>query len=66
MKMKEKNVLQFYVLCNRLKNLIRSGWIDWNVQRDRIESVAEHIYGTQMLAIAMYSEFNYDLDLSKV
>ncbi len=64
--MKERNVLQFYVLCNKLKNLIRSGWIDWNVQRERIESVAEHIYSTQMLAIAMYSEFNYDLDLTKV
>lgn len=64
--MKEKNVLQFYVLCNRLKNLIRSGWMDWNVKKERLESVAEHIYSTQMLAIAMYSEFNYDLDLAKV
>ncbi len=64
--MKEKNVLQFYVLCNKLKNLIRSGWVDWNVQKERLESVAEHIYSTQMLAIAMYSEFDYDLDLSKV
>lgn len=64
--MKEKNVLQFYVLCNRLKHLIRSGWIAWNVKKDRVESVAEHIYSTQMLAIAMYSEFNYDIDLAKV
>ncbi|HPX32744.1 MAG TPA: HD domain-containing protein [Erysipelotrichaceae bacterium] len=64
--MKEKNVLQFYVLCNRLKHLIRSGWIAWNVKKDRVESVAEHIYSTQMLAIAMYSEFNYDIDLTKV
>ena len=64
--MKEKNVLQFYVLCNRLKNLIRSGWLDWNVQAERVESVAEHIYSAQMLAIAMYSEFDYELDLSKV
>ncbi|MGI6509334.1 MAG: HD domain-containing protein [Erysipelotrichaceae bacterium] len=64
--MKEKNVLQFYVLCNKLKNLIRSGWVDWNVKKERLESVAEHIYSTQMLAIAMYSEFDYDLDLSKV
>lgn len=64
--MKEKNVLQFYVLCNRLKHLIRSGWIAWNVKKERVESVAEHIYSTQMLAIAMYSEFNYDIDLEKV
>lgn len=63
---KPKNVVNFYVLCNKLKNLIRTGWKDWHVDKDRLESVAEHIYGTQMLAIAMYSEYNYDLDILKV
>ena len=62
----EKNVIEFYVLCNKLKNVIRTGWKNWNVKRDRIESVAEHIYGAQMLAIAMWSEFKYDIDLKKV
>ena len=61
-----KNVLDFYVLCNKLKNVIRTGWKDWHVNKERIESVAEHIYGTQMLAIAMHSEYKYDLDISKV
>ena len=60
------HVIEYYRLCNRLKNLIRTGWKDWNVQRNRIESVAEHIYSTQMLAIAMYSEYDYDIDLNKV
>lgn len=60
------SVIQFYTLCNRLKSLIRTGWQDWHVQASRLESVAEHIYGTQMLAIAMYSEFHYSLDLTKV
>ena len=63
---KEENVVNYYVICNRLKNVIRTGWKDWNVRKDRLESVAEHIYGTQMLALAMYSEFNYDLDIKKV
>ena len=63
---KEQNVLQYYVLCNRLKNIIRTGWKRWNVQRERIESVAEHIFGVQMLAIAMKSEYQYDVDLMKV
>lgn len=63
---KEEKVINYYVICNRLKNVIRTGWKDWNVKRDRIESVAEHIYGVQMLAIAMKSEFNYDIDLTKV
>ena len=63
---KAENVITYYRLCNRLKDLIRTGWKDWNVQRERIESVAEHIYSTQMLAIAMYSEYDYNVDLSKV
>lgn len=63
---KEENVINYYVLCNKLKNIIRTGWKDWNVQRDRIESVAEHIFGVQMLALAMYSEYQYDIDIMKV
>lgn len=62
----EENVINFYIICNRLKNTIRTGWIDWNVKRDRLESVAEHIYSTQMLAIAMKSEYEYDIDIMKV
>lgn len=63
---KEKNVIEYYVLCNKLKNVIRKGWRDWNVSKERLESVAEHVYGVQMLAIAMYSEYNYDIDIKKI
>ena len=63
---KEENVINYYVLCNKLKDMIRTGWKDWNVNRDRIESVAEHVFGTQMLAIAMKSEYQYDIDIMKV
>lgn len=63
---KEENVVKYYVTCNKLKNVIRTGWQDWNVKRDRLESVAEHIYGVQMLAIAMKLEYDYDIDLTKV
>lgn len=63
---KEQNVINYYVICNRLKNIIRKGWKTWNVQRGRIESVAEHIFGVQMLAIAMKSEYQYDVDITKV
>lgn len=64
--MKEQNVIEYYVLCNKLKNIIRTGWLDWKVKRKRIESVAEHIFGTQMLALAVYSEYKYDIDIKKV
>ena len=62
----EKNVIEYYVLCNKLKKVIRTGWEDWNISSERIESVAEHIYGVMMLAIAMYSEYEYNLDIKKV
>ena len=63
---KEESVINYYVICNRLKNVIRTGWKNWNVQRERIESVAEHIFRVQMLAIAMKSEYQYDVDIMKV
>ena len=63
---KEKKVINYYVLCNKLKNVIRTGRRDWNVKRERIESVAEHIFWVQMLAIAMKSEYQYDIDIMKV
>jgi len=63
---KEKSVVEFYVLCNKLKNIIRTGWKKWNVDRERLESIAEHIFGVQALAIAMASQYNYDIDLYKV
>ena len=63
---KAKTVVGFYVLCQKLKNTIRSGWKAWNVKSKRLESVAEHVYGAQQLAIAMWSQYNYDVDIYKV
>ena len=63
---KEQDVINYYVLCNKLKNVIRTGWLDWKVQRNRLESIAEHIYGVQMLAIAMKTTYQYDIDIMKV
>ena len=63
---REENVIRYYVVCNKLKEVIRTGWKDWHVSKERLESVAEHIYGVQMLAIAMKSEYQYDVDIMKV
>lgn len=63
----ENNVLDFYYLTASLKDLVRSGWKQWNVQRQRLESVAEHIFSTCMLAISVHSEFDsYPINLEKV
>jgi len=63
---KIKNVCEFYAITHRLKNTIRAGWQVWDVDTDRFESVAEHIYGTQMLALAINSEFGLGLDMARV
>lgn len=63
---KEENVIKYYMLCNTLKDVIRTGWKKWNVERERIESVAEHVFGVQQLAIAIFYEYKYNLDLKKV
>ncbi len=63
---KIKDVMSFYALCSKLKDTIRKGPLTWNANRERIESVAEHIYGVQMLAISIYYQFGYKLDLNKV
>ena len=61
-----KSVVECYVTCNKLKDVVRTGWKDWKVQRDRLESVAEHIYGVQMLAIIVNSQYQCNIDLEKV
>ncbi|MBQ7308175.1 MAG: HD domain-containing protein [Clostridia bacterium] len=60
-----KNILDYYLLTTRLKDTIRSGWKRWSVSKERLESVAEHIFGTCMLCCAIYSECKPNIDLGK-
>ena len=53
---KIENIIHFYILASTLKDKIRRGWKIWHIERERVESIAEHIYGTCMLAIAIDSE----------
>jgi putative hydrolase of HD superfamily len=64
---KEKIVTALFYLTNKLKDKVqRNGWHQKEIKRNRVESVADHIFGCQMLAYAMYSEFDYDIDIDKV
>lgn len=63
---KEESVIKYYLLAAKLNDLIRKGWLDWGVNRDRRESDSEHVYSTIQLAIFMHSQFHYNVDLSKV
>lgn len=68
MKEKLKNSMRFYMLATQLKYKIRSGWdkSHWNVSKNRLESIAEHVYGTCILALSIDSEFKTSLDINKV
>ena len=63
---KIEKIVSFYVLTNSLKEKIRSGWKQWNISAERLGSVAEHIYGTCMLAIAIDSEYDLNIDNDSV
>lgn len=63
---KNNNVLSFYLFANKLKDVIRTGWTEVNISSNRLESVAEHVYGCLVLAIGIDSEYNLDIDMPKV
>ena len=58
-----KESLRFYYLATELKNIIRTGWDNshWNINAERRESVAEHIFGTCILAISKKNNRNIDI-----
>ena len=64
-----EKIFNLYMLANKLKTTLRTGWLHWNVENTRIESVAEHVYGTIMLAVSIYANCGQDfkdLDFEKV
>ena len=61
-----QNIINYYLLANNLKNIIRTGWKEVGISSERIESVAEHVYGCLVLAIGLDSEYKLDIDMSKV
>lgn len=65
---KIRKAMKFYLLATKLKYKIRAGWDKdgWNVISDRLESVAEHVYGVCILAISLDSEFNFNINIEKV
>lgn len=63
---KNNNIINFYLFANKLKEKVRKGWQEMEINKERLESVAEHIYGCLMLAIAIDSEYGLNLDMYKV
>ena len=63
----ENKVLKFYLEASKLKETIRTGWKEVGIPAEKIESVADHIFGCVVLTIGICSEYDYSsLDLLKV
>lgn len=60
------NVLKFYIFNNNLKKRLRQGWLDVKISADRIESIAEHIYGCLILSITINEEFKLKLNMEHI
>lgn len=61
-----KNIIDFYMYANRLKNVVRTGWKEVGIPSEKIESDADHLYGSLILALSIITEKNLNLDLKKV
>lgn len=61
----KEDAFKFYYKATQLKDILRQGAVQWNVRKDRLESIAEHVYGCLILAISLHSELNLELDLGK-
>lgn len=59
-------ILETYTELIKLKKLPRKGWKVWNVDEHEIESVADHIYGCQVLAWCILEQTDMKLDANKV
>lgn len=60
------NAIEFYYKTAKLKEVLRSGPVQWQVEKDIMETIASHVYGTLMLALGLHSEMRISVDLSKV
>lgn len=63
---KTATIVKIYNTVAKLKELPRAGWGKWQVKRERLESVAEHIFGTCLLAMLIDSEFAPEVDINRV
>lgn len=63
-----EKVIEAYLLMSKLKDIVRTGWLDWNVKRERVESIAEHIFSVQQLALIMHLTYDKyeNIDIYKV
>ncbi len=60
------NIIRFYIIATKLKEKLRTGFVEIGINKKRTESVAEHIYGTLIIAISIISEYKLDLNMETI
>ena len=61
-----ESIVNLHTLSCKLKNTLRKGWLNWKVENVRIESFAEHIFSTCMIAIGFLATIEHNLDINKI
>ena len=60
-----EDAFKFYYKATKLKDMLRQGAVQWDIDKNRLESIAEHTYGCMILAIGLQSELDLNIDLGK-
>ena len=63
---KVKKVLEYYLSMYPLKQIPRTGWLNWGIDYNRAEKIAAHVVGTQQLAYAIWSEYDIPVNIDRV
>ena len=61
-----KNIINGYLKIIKLKEVLRTGWVEVGVSKEKVESVMDHIGGTIILAMFVNDTKNLSLNMSKV
>ena len=60
------DAIKYYYTATPLKDTLREGAVQWQVNKERKESIAEHTFGCLILATALYDELKLNLNLDRV
>lgn len=61
-----ENVINGYSKIIELKKILRTGWIEVGIPKEKVESVMDHIGGTIILTMLINNAHSLDFDMSKV
>ena len=59
-------LIEFYFELNHLKQLFRQGWLLRKIPENKCESVADHLFGSAILALVIADGYYESLDMTKL